>query len=162
MKNQLFMVVTGLSIFLFSGCSPVKFYSNSGLSEKTGLKYYTEKPFLLVERNSGDGRISKATVIYMPDLSNPQYMVINGGPGSGRVEIKLKDGSINSFGMSSDSKIARTTEALAELVSEGTDAITDLKALKNLPPAGTSVLNIELYEIVMGSDGTTVKRIEIK
>jgi hypothetical protein len=161
MKKQISVVITGLSLFLLSGCSPVKFYSNSGLSEKTGLKYYTEKPFLLVERNSVDGRISKATIIYLPDLANPQYMVINGGPGSGRVEIKLKDGSISSLGMSSDSKIARTTEALAELVSEGTDAITDLKALKSMPPAGASVTSVELYEIVVGSGGTIAKRIEI-
>ncbi|MCE5344967.1 MAG: hypothetical protein LLG13_01600 [Bacteroidales bacterium] len=161
MKNHFLVVITGLIIFLLSGCTPVKFYSNSGLSENSGLKYYTEKPYLLVERNSEDRRIIKATFVYLPDLANPHYMVINGGLGSGRVEIKLKDGSISSLGMSSDSKIARTTEALAELVSEGKDAITELKALAKMPAVSSSAINMELYEIIIGGSGTVMKKIEI-
>lgn len=161
MKKVILVSTVELIILVLTSCSPVKFYSDSGLSKKSGLKYYTAKPYLLVERNSENGRISKATVIYLPDLSNPQFMVINGGPGSGRVEVKLKDGSINSFGMSADSKVARTTEALAELVSEGTDAIADLKTFKNPPVASSSAICIELYEVIIGPNGTIVKKIEI-
>ncbi|HNW57594.1 MAG TPA: hypothetical protein PKM69_07455 [Bacteroidales bacterium] len=161
MKKSVLSLIIGLSLTVFNGCSPINFYSNSGLSEKTGLKYYTDKPYLLVERDSENGRILKATFVYLPDLANPQYMVINGAQGSGRAEIKLKNGSVSSLGMSSDSKIARTTEALAELVSEGTDAITDLELLKGSPAAPSSVVNVELYELVFSPQGTTVKRIEI-
>jgi hypothetical protein len=162
MKNALIKVIAGIIILALTGCAPVKFYSNSGLTQKSGLKYYTVKPFLLVERDLISNNVLKATALYLPDLENPQYMVIKDGPGSRKVDLKLTDGSINTLGLSTDTKIAETLNALAGLISKSTIAVSDLSALKGLPQAVASPVITELYEIFMVNGVTTVKKIEIK
>ena len=162
MKKSISAAIVGLIIMVLTGCIPVKFYSNPALTEQSGLKYYTGKPFLLVEKDLANNNLTKTTVIYLPDLVNPQYMVIKGGVGSKKVDLKLTDGSINTFGVDSDLKIAESLNALASLISKGTSAITDLSALKGMSQAIAASTITELYEIFMDSDGTTVKKIEFK
>jgi hypothetical protein len=162
MKKSIFAAIIGLIILVLTGCAPVKFYSNPGLTENSGLKYYTVKPYLQVEKDPANNSVVKATVIYLPDLANPQYLVIKDGLGSRKVDLKLIDGSINTLGVATDPKIAETIDALAALISKSTTAITDLSALKGLPQATAASTISELYEIFMGSDGTTLKKVEFK
>lgn len=162
MKKSIFAAIAGLIILVLAGCAPVKFYSNPGLTENSGLKYYTVKPYLQVEKDPANNSVVKATVIYLPDLANPQYLVIKDGLGSRKVDLKLIDGSINTLGVATDPKIAETIDALAALISKTTTAITDLSALKGIPPKAAAVTVTELYEIFMGPDGTTLKKVEIK
>jgi hypothetical protein len=162
MEKSIFAAIAGLIILVLTSCAPVKFYSNPGLTESTGLRYYTVKPFLLVEREPVSSNIVKTTVLYLPDLENPQYLVIKDVLGSRKVDLKLTDGSINTFGLSSDPKIAESVEALAALISKGTSAITDLSALKGIPAAAASSTITELYEVFMTNGITTVKKIDIK
>jgi len=129
MKNSILSAIIGLTILALNGCAPVKFYSNSALTESTGLKYYT---------------------------------VIKEGLGSRKVDLKLTDGSINTFGLTSDPKIAETIEALSSLISKGASAVTDLSTLKNIQPAAASSTITELYEFLMVNGVTSVKKIEIK
>lgn len=89
-------------------------------------------------------------------------MVMKDGIGSRKVDMKLTDGSINTFGVDSDTKIAESLNALAALISKGTSAITDLTALKGLPQVAAAATTTELYEVFMGPEGTTVKRVEFK
>jgi hypothetical protein len=44
MKKSISAAIVGLIILVITGCAPVKFYSNPGLTENSGLKYYTVKP----------------------------------------------------------------------------------------------------------------------
>jgi hypothetical protein len=162
MKKSIIASVAGLVVLFLAGCAPVKFYSNSALTEKSGIKYYTVKPFLLVERDPANSNVTKATVIYLPDLVNPQYMVMKDGLGSRKVDLKLSDGTINTFGLDSDTKIAESLNALASLISKGTSAITDLNELKGYPQPAAAATTAELYEVFMGPEGTTVKRVEFK
>ena len=162
MKNALIKIVSGIFILAFTGCSPVKFYSNAELTKQAGFKYYTLKPYLQIERNPSTNEIVKATILYLPDLENPQYVAIKDGLGSRKLDLKLTDGSINTFGLASDMKIAETIDALAGLISKGTTAITDLSKLKGIPQAAAVSTITELYEILMGPDGTTVKKVELK
>ena len=162
MKKSISAAIVGLIILVLTGCAHVKFYSNPALNEQSGLKYYTVKPFLLVEKDLANNNVTKATDIYLPDLVNPQYMVIKDGFGSKKVDLKLTDGSINTFGVDSDLKIAESLNALASLIAKGTSAITDLSALKGVPQATAASTITELYEIFMGPDGTTVKKVEFK
>ena len=103
-----------------------------------------------LERDN-EGNIVKADVIYLPDLANPQYMAIKNGPGSRKVDLKLTDGCISTFGFASDTKIDDYINALSALLSKGTYAVTNLDALK--VPQGTKAMPnmVELYEIVMKS-----------
>jgi hypothetical protein len=162
MKNLIIAALVSLTILAFTGCSPVKFYSNPGLTQNTGLKYYTVKPYLQVEKDLSSGNIVKATVVYLPDLMNPQYMVLRDGLGSRKVDIKLTDGAISTFGVATDPKIAESIDALAGLISKSSAAIADLTTLKGVPNMAAPATVTELYEVFMGPEGTTVKKIEFK
>lgn len=162
MKNALIKLVTGFFIFTFVSCAPVKFYSNPELTKKSGLKYYTVKPYLMVEKELSSGNTLKATIVYMPDLANPQYMVVRDGLGSRKVDLKLTEGSINTISVASDPKIAEMVEAFAALAAKGTAALEDLNALKGLPLTGTSTTITEIYEVVMENGATTFRKVEIK
>ena len=161
MKNIMRAVFVSLTILSFAGCAPVQIYSNKGLTEKTGLKYYTVKPFLHVERDSETNRIVKATVIYLPDLSNPQYMVIRDGLNSRKINLKFTNGSIDTFGYTSTGKVGESVDALAALLLKSTDALTELTVLKSVQMAKTNSNSVELYEIIFGADKTTLREVTI-
>jgi hypothetical protein len=159
MKTKILATVVSLYAILFYGCAPVQIYSNKGLTERTGLKYYTVKPYLHVEREYETNRIVKATVIYLPDLANPQYMVMRDGLNSRKINLKFTDGAINTFGYSSTSKVGESVDALAALVSKSSDAITEMSSLKGLQPVKASSNTVELYEIIIGPDKTVLREV---
>ena len=158
MKTSMLAAFAGLILLIFSGCSPVQIYSNKDLTEKSGLKYYAVKPFLHVEREPGTERIVKAAVVYLPDLSNPQYMVIHDGLGSKKVNLKFTDGSINTFGYSSVGKVGESVDALAAMIAKSTDALADLKGVQ---PVKAPSNTVELYEVIFGPEKTTLRKVEI-
>jgi hypothetical protein len=162
MKNVLIKLISGVFILAFTGCASVKFYSDAGLSNKSGLKYFTVKPYLQVERETVNNTIVKATILYLPDLENPQYIAVKDGLGSKKLDLKLTDGSINTFGLETDPKIAESVAALTALVSKTATAITDLSTLKGTPGAVAPATITELYDIVMTNGITSVKRIDLK
>ena len=161
MKTKMFAASVSLFLILVAGCAPVQFYSNKNLTEKTGLKYYSVKPFLHVERDSETGRIVKAAILYLPDLANPQYMVIRDGLNSRKLNLKFTNGSIDTFGYSSTGKISESVDALAAMISKGTDALTELNALKSLQTVKAPSNTVELYEIVFGADKTTLREVTV-
>lgn len=161
MKQNFLAAITVVSAVLFNSCTPLKFYSGSDFSKLSGLKYYAAKPYLQVERDINNN-VVKSAVIYMPDLSEPMYIVFKGGPGSRKVDIKLTDGILTSLGIASDPKVTETIESLSALVSKTASAVSDLAALKSLP-ATTAASNItELYEVLITKDGTSLRKVEIK
>lgn len=161
MKNAVLALMVSAFIFTLTGCAPVQFYSNRSLTEKTGLTYYTTKPFLHVERDPESKRIVKSTIIYLPDLANPQYMTMHDGLNSRKLNLKFKDGYITDFGFSSTGKVGESVDALAGLISKSTDALTEINALKGLQAVKTSTNTVELYEIVFGANKTTLRQVSI-
>jgi len=161
MKNAVLALMVSVCIYALTGCAPVQFYSNRNLTEKTGFKYYTTKPFLHIERDPETKQIVKSTIIYLPDLANPQYMVMRDGLNSRKLNLKLKDGYITDFGYSSTGKAGESVDALAGLISKSTDALTEISALKGLQAVKTSTNTVELYEIVFGADKTTLREVTI-
>jgi hypothetical protein len=159
MKKRIFQIILYLVILSIIGCSPVKFSSQPGLDSVTGLKFYTVKPFILVEREVSGNRVIKATVLYLPDLSNPQYMVLKNGVGARKVDIKLTEGSINTLGFSSDPNIAESLNALASLLSKGTAAVVDINNLRTQQNISASDNSVELYEVIMSSDKTILREV---
>ena len=155
------IAATCLLFLLMTGCAPVKFYSDQSLTKNTGFKYYTVKPYIQVEKDSQSGAIVKSTVLYLPDLSNPQYVTVNGGLGSKKLDIELNNGTVEKFDLTSDTDVPETIEALAATVSKSADAIKDLSNLKGLPGAAASTI-VELYEVKIDSEGTSLKKIEFK
>lgn len=162
MKNKILAAVTGLTVVLIAGCSPVQFYSNNNLKAKTGLKYYTVKPFLQVERNTETNQIIKAVVIYLPDLANPQYMVIHDGLNSRKLNLKFTDGTINTFGYASTGKVAESVDALSAILSKSVDVASDLKSMNNLQAVKAGSNNVELYEIIISPEKTTLRKVAVE
>jgi hypothetical protein len=157
--------VKALILFSFLGlsaCSPVQFYSDSNLTHKSGLKYYTVKPYIIVERELSGGNIVKASAIYIPDLENPQYVVLKDGLGSRKLDLKLSDGTITSLGLATEPLIAESVEALSALISKSASAIDDLSSLKGNYPGAAAQTISELYEVLMIDGKTSVRKIEIK
>jgi hypothetical protein len=161
MKKSMLAVFISTFVFTFIGCAPVQIYSNKALTEKSGLKYYTVKPFLHVERDPETNRIVKATVIYLPDLANPQYMVIRDGLNSRKVNLKFTNGSLDNFGYTSTGKVSESVDALASMITKSTDALTDLNALKSLQGVKASSNAVELYEVIFGADKTTLREVTV-
>jgi hypothetical protein len=160
MKKTITELVICFVILASGGCAPVQIYSNNSLTSRTGLKYYTVKPFLNVEREAGTNRIVKATVVYLPDLANPQYMVMHDGLNSRKVNLKFTDGAINTFGYTSTSKVPESVDALAAMITKSTDAITELKSANGLQPSKAPSNTVELYEIVIGAEKTTLRKVD--
>jgi hypothetical protein len=161
MKTIILAAFVSLTVIVLTGCAPVRIYSTKGLTEKTGLKYYTVKPFLHVERDSETNRIVKSSVIYLPDLANPQYMVIRDGVNSRKINLKFKDGAITDFGYSSTGKVGESVDALAAMITKSTDALNELNAFKTLQSYKTSSNTVELYEIIIGPEKTTLREVTV-
>lgn len=149
------------AILFLSACSPVKIFSDAEMKKPSGLKYYTVKPFLQIEKDIQTNAVLKTTVIYLPDLQNPQYLKVSAGVGSGKLDLAFNNGSIEKFGFSSDSEIPDYIKALASTISESAGAVKDLSSLKGIPQAGAQSV-VELYEIIMDGEGTRLKKVEIK
>jgi pectin methylesterase-like acyl-CoA thioesterase len=162
MKNAFLKLISGVLILAFTSCTSVQFYSNPELTQKSGLKYYTVKPYLQVERETINKTIVNATILYLPDLENPQYIAIKDGLGSKKLDLKLADGVITTFGMETDPNIAESITALTALVSKTATAITDLSTMKGIPGAAAPATVTELYDIIMTNGVTSVKKIEVK
>jgi hypothetical protein len=160
MKSVTTMSAVILLVSFLGGCAPVKFYSNSGLTQSSGLKYYTVKPYLLVEKEASTNNVVKATVIYMPDLENPQYMVLRDGFGSRKVDVKLTDGTINTFGVSTEADLAKTIEAFSSVIDKSAEAVKDI-SLKGVPGAAPATY-VELYDISLNDGVTSLRKIEFR
>lgn len=161
MKTTILAAIVSLTVFALTGCAPVQIYSNKSLTEKTGLKYYTVKPFLHVERDSETNRIVKTAVIYLPDLANPQYLVMHDGVNSRKINLKFKEGAITDFGYSSTGKVGESVDALAAMITKSTDALTEMNVLKTLQSAKAPSNTVELYEIIIGPEKTTLREVTI-
>ena len=145
MKKIIYLALIGL----FSSCAGVKFVDHKG-NESEGIKFYNSEPYLLVEYNVSKDLAIKTSIIYLPDLVNPNYMKVKNGLGSSAATLGLTNGMISSFGLTTDSKIPETITAISGLI----------------PAVGIAQQNDkpswELYKIE--KDGTEIKysRVELK
>lgn len=154
MKSK-FVILAVLGL-LMASCAPVRFYSDPQLTRKTGLKFYSVKPFLLAEQDPESGRIVKSSVICLPDLSNPQYMSLRSAPGASKTDLKLDEGILTSFGLDYEQLVPETIESISALISKTAGAADDLNMLKG---SASNPNTVVLYEIVMTPEGTVLKEV---
>ena len=103
---------------MMAGCATVKVYSDAELKNETGLRYYTLRPYLLVEYQAEKDNTVKTTVVYLPDLSNPQYMLLKPGIGSSELKMNFNNGALESYGVVTDSQLPESMEAFAAILSK--------------------------------------------
>lgn len=157
MKKNLIMVA--FCAIMLGSCTPVKFYSDPELTKPTGLKLYTAKPFLLAEREAESGRIVKSTIIYLPDLSSPQFMAVKNAPGASKTDLKLNDGILTSFGFEFEQMLPETIESVATLLSKTAGAVEDIEGLRGNESLKAAPNTMQLYEIVIEPQRTWLREI---
>ena len=159
MKTALSTLFVITFFFMLTGCASVSFYSKPDLTGKTGLRFYTVKPYLLVEFHAEKDNTVKTSVVYLPDLVNPQYIILKPGIGSNELKLAFTNSSLNSYGLISDTHIPETINSLAGLLSKSSDAVTQLVKSERTEIQPVSSENFKLYEIVFGIAGTTLKEV---
>ena len=161
MKKVFPLIILAILACFISGCASVRIYSGSDLTKKTGLRFYTVKPYLLVELKSEKDNTVKTSVVYLPDLASPQYIVFKPGIGSNELKLAFTNGSLNSYGLMTESQIPETINALAGLVSKSSGVVGQLAQQANRIEQVSTEVNFKLYEIVIGAEGTELKEVRI-
>ncbi len=161
MKRLITILVVPSGIILLTDVLTVKVYSDAELKNETGLRSYTLKPYLLVEYMAEKDNTVKTTVIYLPDLASPQYMVLKPGIGSSELKMGFKNSALESYGVVTDSKLPESMEAFAAILSKSayaTQAFTgpDSQGTRNAEP-GTY---FRLFEILSAPSGTVLKEVK--
>jgi hypothetical protein len=158
--KKLTIILLVAACMLIAGCATVKVYSEAGLKNETGLRFYTLKPYLLVEYMAEKDNTIKTSVIYLPDLSDPQFMVLKPGIGSSELKMSFKNSALESYGVVTDSQLPESMSAFADILSKSAYAaqtFTGQKPPETLnPEPGTP---FKLFEIIISESGTTLREI---
>jgi hypothetical protein len=160
MKRLIVLTAIVVTCIMIAGCATVKVYSDADLKNETGLRSYTLKPYLLVEYQAEKDNTVKTTVVYLPDLSSPQYMLLKPGIGSSELKMNFKNSALESYGVVADSKLPESMEAFAAILSKSayaTQAFTGPEPPKTLNPE--PVTSFRLFEIIPTSTGTILKEV---
>ena len=160
MKKNLVLAVFAVAISLITGCATVKVYSDAELTTETGLRYYTLKPYLLVEYMANKDNTAKTSVIFLPDLSSPQYIKVKPGIGSSELKMTFSNSTMESYGVATDSQLPESMEAFAAMLSKSAYAS---QAFEGREPGGTMNQDhstpFRLFEILSTPMGTVLKEI---
>lgn len=160
MKKPAILAVLTVASILFTGCATVKVYSDEGLKNETGLRYYTLKPYLLIEYLAEKDNTVKTSVVYLPDLSDPQFMILKPGIGSSELKMAFKNSALESYGVATDSQLPESMEAFAAMLSKTAYAA---QTFTGKEPGATvnqeQVAPFRLFEILPTSTGTVLKEI---
>ena len=160
MKRLPHFAILVVSLILLAGCATVKVYSDAGLKNETGLRFYTLKPYLLVEYMAEKDNTVKTSVIYLPDLSDPQFMFLKPGIGSSELKMSLKNSALESYGVVTDSKLPESMEAFAAMLSKTAYATQTLtRPEKQETIDQEEVTPFRLFEILPTPAGTILKEI---
>jgi hypothetical protein len=159
MKRPTILVIITITLTLVNGCASVQIYSSNDLKSKTGLKFYSVKPYLLVELKSEKDMTVKTTVVYLPDLANPQYLKVKPGVGSNELKMAFSNGTLNSYGLTTETNVAETINSLAGLIGKSSDAIKQFETQGFQGKLTVGEANFELYEIIITEEGTRLKKV---
>jgi hypothetical protein len=158
MSNPKFSILFLGIALLLSSCATVKFYSDESLKNETGLRYYSPKPYLLVEYDATKTVNLKTSIVYLPDLSDPQYIRIKPGIGSAALKLELNNGVLSSYGLTTDTKMPESLGKVTDLLTKSVSSLTDLARNKTEAEPGQPIF--ELYEIVIA--GGLTKLVQVK
>jgi hypothetical protein len=161
MKNLIIAFVCSPVLLLASACASVQFYSDSGLTQKTGLKVSRAKPFLLVEYNSAKDNSVKSTVVWLPGEADAQYVVLKPGIGSHELKLAFEKGSLNSYGITAGSEIPETINSLASLISKTTVAAAAFGSGNEGEVEPSQFPVFELFEIVIEKGNTFLNPVTV-
>ena len=152
------LIVSGI---LLTGCATVKVYSDAGLATETGLRYFTLKPYLLVEYMANKDNTVKTSVVFLPDLSSPQYIKVRPGIGSSELKMTFSNSTLESYGVATDSQIPESMAAFADILSKSAYAAQNFSGSR--PETDTpqdQAIPFRIFEIVFTASGTVLREVE--
>ena len=129
MKKLTVLAFWTVSAILYTGCATVKVYSDAGLTTETGLRYYTLKPYLLVEFMANKDNTVKTSVVFLPDLSSPQYIKVKPGIGSSELKMTFSNSTLESYGVATDSQLPESMAAFADILSKSAYAAQTMSSV---------------------------------
>ena len=159
MKKSIILIIGIVALCVMNGCASVQIYSNEDLKGRTGLKFYPVKLYLLVELKAEKDMTVKTSVIYLPDLANPQYLKVKPGAGSSELKMAFTNGILNSYGVTTDAKLDETINSIAGLISKSSDAFRGIEEQKMAQGKPAGEVNFILYEIVITKEATKLVRV---
>jgi uncharacterized protein YceK len=159
MKTKIILAILTALMLLLSGCSSVQFWSGNDPKEMTGLKFYTSKPYLLVEYMAEKDLTVRTTILYLPDLADPQYMKVRPGMGSNDLKMTFEKSILSSYGNATYSDVAGMLNSLAGVISKGAAAAGALASPGYKQQSRGE--EFALFEILFTKDGTKLKRVNI-
>lgn len=137
MKHAVHLIALGISLSL-SGCAGVTFYSDSGLTNKTGIPIYGPKPYLLVARTGAKDKPVEVSIVYLPDSENVIYARPHAGFGTAKMSLALSNGQLTAYGQETDPKLAELITSIGGLITARAGAVkTEAEANQLLKGAGT-------------------------
>jgi len=160
MKKLAILAVFAVASILFTGCATVKVYSDAGLKNETGLRFYTLKPYLLVEYLANKDNTVKTSIVYLPDLSSPQYIKLKSGIGSSELKMTFSNSSLESYGVVTDSQLPESMAAFADILSKSAYAAQNFSGTRpDLAPGQEQSTPFRLFEIIFTASGTTFREV---
>ncbi|MFZ2285639.1 MAG: hypothetical protein WAV93_01520 [Bacteroidales bacterium] len=151
------LIVSGI---LLTGCATVKVYSDAGLTTETGLRYYTLKPYLLVEYMANKDNTVKTSVVFLPDLSSPQYIKVKPGIGSSELKMTFSNSTLESYGVATDSQLPESMAAFADILSKSAYAAQNFSGTRpDTAPGQEQATPFRLFEIVITASGAALKEV---
>jgi len=126
---------------LFTGCAHISFHDSNNPGRNIGFEYYKPKFYLLVTDDK-DG--TKASVVTLPDLTQPRYALLHAGYGSSNLSLAQSNGVLTTVGQAVDTKIPETIAAVSGLATAAAKRATR--------DADTGKPYAKLYEL-SNSDG---------
>ena len=136
---------------LTAGCARFAIYDNPRLAgEESGIRFYAAKPYILVAENA-DSQKPDVSVVYLPDLANPQFARPQSGVGLAKLTMEFSNSILTKFGQETDTKIPELLDSVGSLTKM-------LAELRRAEPRDLGVARpaekFQLYEIAV-VDGRT-------
>ena len=161
MKKLLVLAVLAVAFGLLTGCATVKVYSDAGLTTETGLRYYTLKPYLLVEYMANKDNTVETSVVFLPDLSAPQYIKVKPGIGSSELKMTFSNSTLESYGVATDSQLPESMAAFADILSKSAYAAQNFSGSRpDTDNVQERAIQFRLFEILFTASGTTLREVE--
>lgn len=114
-----------------AGCAGVDFYSDPGLTAKTGIPIYRPKPYVLVSRTKNKDKPVEVSIQYLPDYSaGVIYAKPRSGFGSADLKLTLANGQLTQFGQVTDTKVPELIAAVSGLLTSRATAEKTLAEAK--------------------------------
>src|SRR6266481_334661 len=105
----------GVIATMAQACAHITFHDATTADKRNiGVEYYKPKLYLLVTQAE---KGYSASILTLPDLTQPRYALLHPGYGSSNLSLKLNNGILTDVGQTVDTKIPETITALSGLAT---------------------------------------------